>query len=273
MPFGVRLIRTASSGIRETFGKFSKVLSPGLNFYIPFIQKIGTVSHQQYQNQFKLEVKTKDNVFAHLQISVQFRIKPEDTQKYYYSLADPTKQMESYIENVVRARAPKMFLDELFESQSDISHNVSQELAAQMEQHGYYIEKTLITSIEPSAEVKIAMNKINASKRLLEAATNEAQAKYIEKVREAEADKERKRLQGEGISEQRLAILKGYEKGMDNLSKSLGLSSVQIIEFVMKTQHLDTLEAIGKSPNTKTVFMNHDPKSLENRLITVHELD
>ena len=107
------------------------------------------------------------------------------------------------------------------------------------------------------------MNAIYANKRMKAAAKEEADANYIKKVRDAEADKDRKRLQGEGISEQRLAILKGYEQGVDDMAKKLGLTPTDIVDFVMKTQHLDTLEAIGRSNNAKTIFINHTPTGLQ----------
>lgn len=259
MPLFFKFVPTSTTAILETFGKFTKTKGPGINFYIPFVQKITPISNRLKQDNFKFEVKTKDNVFANLNIAVQYRITELDTEKAFYSLSDPIKQIDSLIENTVRAKAPKMELDQLFESQDDICIAVSEKLSKTMSEFGYTIAKTLVTSIEPNNEVKNAMNKINASKRLKEAAINEADADYIKKIREAEADRDRKRLQGEGISQQRLAIMKGYQEGVDNLAKNFGLNPQVVIDFVMKTQHLDTIASIGKSNNTKTIFVDHNP--------------
>ena len=158
-----------------------------------------------------------------------------------------------------------MKLDELFEAPDYICNSVENQLSAKMQKYGYTIENTLVTAIDPAHEVKNAMNHINASERLEEAAQNEADANYIKEVRKAEADRDRKRLQGEGISQQRIAILKGYEKGVGDMSKCLDISSADIIDFVMKTQHLDTLESIGKAPNSKTIFMSHQPEGNDSR--------
>lgn len=264
MPFGIQLIRTSTTGIRETFGKFSGRVSPGLNFYIPIVQRIVPLSNRLRQDTFKFEVKTKDDVFARLDIAVQYQIKTEDTEKAFYSLEDPVPQIDAYIENVVRAKVPNMELDSLFSSQDDICKSVSELLYDRMLLYGYTIENTLVTGIEPAKDVKQAMNAINANKRLKLAAREEADASYIKRVREAEADRDRKRLQGEGISQQRLAILKGYEEGVENMAKKLGLTPKDIVNFVMKTQHLDTLESIGRSNNTKTIFINHEPEGMDN---------
>ena len=254
-----KFIQTSTTGIVQTFGKFTKIVGPGLNFYLPIVQKITPVSNRLSQNNFNFEVKTKDNVFAKLNLAVQHRISPENTEKAYFSLSDPIDQIDAYIENVVRAKVPKMTLDELFESQDDICHSVSESLSKKMEKHGYSIENTLVTNIEPSHDVKEAMNRINATERMKDAAKNEADANYLTMIRQAEADKDRKKLQGEGMSEQRMAILRGYKTGVNDMAHNLGVTPKEIIEFVLKTQHLDTVEAIGKSNNSKTIFYNHNP--------------
>ena len=259
-----KIIQTSQTGVVQTFGKFTRTVGPGINFYIPFVQSISEVSNKLQQDSLKIEIKTKDNVFAKIGLAVQYKIKPEDTEKAFFSLTDPLDQINSYIKNVIRSQAPMMKLDELFESQNDISKQVSSSLHDRMISYGYTIENTLVTDIDPSRDVKIAMNKINVSERLKHAAKNESEADYISKVRGAEADRDRKRLQGEGTSQQRLEILKGYEVGIDKMAIKLGLTPRDIIDFVMKTQHLDTLEQIGKSSGTRTLFLNHHPEGITN---------
>ena len=271
MVFGIQLIRTANTGIRETFGRFTGTAKPGLNFYVPFIQRIVPISNRLSQNTFNFEVKTKDNVFANLKIAVQYKIMEEDSEKAFYSMNDPIEQVDAYIENVVRSQVPKMNLDELFESQDYICKSVSEQLSKGMQQYGYTIQNTLVTGIEPDKNVKEAMNHINASKRLMEAAKNEADAEYIKRVREAEADRDRKRLQGEGISMQRLAIISGYKEGIETMSNDLSLSAKDIIQFVMQTQRLDTLEAIGRSNNAKTLFLEHNTNDLRKSVLEANE--
>lgn len=263
----LRFIKTANTGVKQTFGKFTGLCSPGLNIYIPFVQTITPVSNMIQSKDFEFRVKTKDNVFTDLSIGVQLKVKAEDTERAFFSLTDPESQIDSYIQNVVRSKAPTMTLDELYESQGEIAKAVSDHLHERMSEYGWTIVDTLVNDIVPAQKVAHAMNEINASERLKAAAKNEADADYIRQVRAAEADKDRKILQGEGISGQRLAILKGYEQGVEDMSTRLGLTSKDIIDFVMKTQHLDTLESIGKSPNTKTVFLSHQPQGFESKVM------
>jgi len=254
-----RFVQSSSTGIRQRFGKFVGICQPGLNFYIPVIETITPVSNMVFSEEIKCVVKTKDDVSAEMAICVQLQIKSEDTEKAFFRLLKPRSQIDSYVQNVVRSKASIMTLDHLFESQTDIAEMVSHHLEVKMSDYGYTIVDTLVNNIVPAKEVVDAMNKINASERLKRAAQNEADAHYIKEIRQAEADRDRKILQGEGISGQRLAILKGYESGVDHMAKSTGLSAREVIDFVARTQHMDMLEAIGRSQNAKTVFMSHTP--------------
>jgi regulator of protease activity HflC (stomatin/prohibitin superfamily) len=253
-----RFIPTATTGIRQTFGRFSGLCKPGLNVYIPFFQSITPVSNQIMNKNFQMRVKTRDNVFTDLHIGVQLQIKAEDTERAFFSLDNPDEQVDTYVQNVVRSRVPGMKLDELFESQGDIGSAVRTELDEKMGGYGYTIVDTLVNDISPDPEVMKAMNAINASERMKDAAKNEAEAGYIRKVREAEADRDRKILQGEGISGQRLAILKGLQEGVESMSVSLNMTPTEVSEFVLRIQNMDMMEMIGTSNNAKTIFMNSD---------------
>lgn len=254
----LKFVPTAATGVKQTFGKFSGLCKPGINFYIPFVQQISLVQNNVQNKEFQLRVKTKDNVFTDLSIGVQIQVKEEDTEKAFFSLQNPAEQIDTYVQNVVRSKVPTMKLDELFESQGEIGESVRERLDSKMSEYGYTIIDTLVNDISPDKEVSRAMNAINASERLKEAAKNEAETNYIKKVREAEADRDRKILQGEGISGQRLAILKGYEEGVDKMANSLGLTAKEVVNFVLETQRFDMLENIGTSNNTKTVFLDHN---------------
>ena len=274
MVFGIKFIQTSTTGIVQTFGRFTRIATPGLNLYIPFVQRISLVSNRLTQSSFSLQVKTKDNVFTHVRLDVQYRVRPDDSYKAHFTLESPSEQINSYVENAVRSTVPKMSLDDLFESQDEISNNVSAILKEKMNQYGYTIENTLITTIEPSEDVKNAMNKINASLRLKHAAQNEADAHYIKEIRQAEADRDRKELQGIGISKQRQAILKGFEDSIESMAKGFNLSPQMILHFVKSIQELDTMESIGRSNNTKVLFFERDKnENLTKDLIKANQSD
>ena len=150
-----------------------------------------------------VETKTKDDVFVKLKVSVQYKVVKEKVYDAFYKLDYPQDQITSYVFDVVRAVVPKMKLDDVFEKKDEIANAVKGELNDAMINYGYDIIKALVTDIDPDTEVKAAMNRINAAERKKVAAQYEGDAERILIVEKAKAEAESKRLQGQGIADQR----------------------------------------------------------------------
>lgn len=249
-----KIISTSSSGVIQTFGRFTGIAKPGLNFKIPIAQVISDVSHRQILSSFKFEAKTKDNVFTTLGISVLHQIKQENTEKAFFAFYDPIEQINSSVQNVIRARVPEMDVRELFVKQSEIAEAVKNSIAIKMESHGFTIIDVLVTEIDPAKAVKDKLNSVQAAKLARDAAEYEGDAEKIKKIKEAEGDKQRKILQGEGISGQRAAIMKGYQDGVGAMAQQFGMKPLDIVNFIKDMQSIDAMESIGKSQGTKTLF-------------------
>ncbi len=253
-------VDTSTTGIKTTFGKaggmFSNesMLKPGFRIFMPFIQSIHKVSNRQQQSTYTMTVKTLDNATCDIDVNVQTQIKGSNTEKAFFTLDDPDEQIRSYIEGMIISNVPHYNLDDLFLKQGDISKNINETLVSKLEEYGYTVVSTQITAIQPVRDVVDSMNKINASQRLKEAATNEAAADYIREVKGAEARAESKRLQGEGISNMRTAILNGYGESVSEMSSKYGLAPATVLDFLMEIQKLETLDAIGTADNQNRVI-------------------
>lgn len=247
----------------ERFGKFSRTAGPGLNFKIPFIERIaGRVSMRVQQLNVKAETKTKDNVFVNVVVSVQYFVDPNRTYDAFYKLDDPTLQINSYVFDVVRARVPKISIDDLFEKKDEIAVAVKDELNETMISFGFVILNSLVTDIEPDNKVKISMNEINAAERLKYAAVEKAEADKIMKVKEAEAEAEAKALQGKGIADQRLAIINGLKESVEDFQEGIpGTSAQDVMNLVLMTQYFDTLQSLGEQSNT--ILIPHSPGGMQ----------
>ena len=254
----MKFIGTQFTGVCQTFGKFTGLRSPGFNLYIPFVQTIKLVSNNIQNQAFECTVKTSDDVFSKMQVQVQVQVRSEDTEKAFFMLQDSTTQIDAYVQNIVRSESSKLTLNKLFGSQTEIAEVVSRNLKEKMSGFGYTIVDTLVTDIKPADEVSNSMNRIYASERLKQAAKNEADANYIKEVRQAEADRDRKILQGEGISGQRTAILKGYEAAIEKMSKSLNVNFEDASKFTLQTQYMDVMQSLNNSPNAKIIFVPHN---------------
>lgn len=261
-----KIVPTNFTGIHTRFGKFKSLKTSGLNFKIPLVDEIYLVSNKIYQKDFDFHVPAKDGTVG-ISIAIQTCIKPELSAKAFYTLDNPDALMKSLIESEIRNNIPKKLLSKLLVSQEDIKSIINKRIAPEIYNYGYEIKNVLITDIRLPKDITDAMNRVNASQKIKEASINESEANYILDVKKAEADKERKRLQGEGTSLQRLAILSGYEESINKMTKDFNISSDKIIDFVLTTQHLDAISTIGLSNNSKIIFLNHEPLTRSSSLI------
>ncbi len=247
--------------IIERFGKFLSIRQSGLQLKIPLIDRIaGRVNLKIQQLDVIIETKTKDNVFVKLKVSVQFMVVKDTVYDAFYKLEYPHDQITSYVFDVVRAEVPKLILDDVFERKDDIAIAVKRELNEAMTTYGYTIINTLVTDIDPDIQVKNAMNRINAADREKTVAEFEAEASRIRIVAKAKAEAESKRLQGQGIADQRREIAKGLVESVDVLNK-VGINSQEASALIVVTQHYDTLQAIGADTNSNLILLPNSPQA------------
>ena len=258
---GVFVVKQQTSAVIERFGKFIAIRRPGIHFKVPLIDKIsGRVSLRILQLDVIVETKTKDDVFVKLKVSVQYKILQKKIYDAFYKLDFPQDQITSYVFDVVRAVVPKMRLDDVFEKKDEIANAVKGELNDAMINYGYDIIKALVTDIDPDAEVKTAMNKINAAERQKVAAQYEGDAQRILIVEKAKAEAESKRLQGQGIADQRREIARGLEESVDVLN-NVGINSQEASALIVVTQHYDTLQSIGEETNSNLILLPNSPQA------------
>jgi regulator of protease activity HflC (stomatin/prohibitin superfamily) len=253
-----------SAAIIERFGRFVTVAHPGLNMKMPFVDQIaGRINLRVQQLDVEVETKTEDNVFVHVVVAVQFFVLPDKVYEAFYKLSHAGTQITAFVFDVVRARVPKIKLDDLFEKKDEIADAVKTELAHVMNEFGYGIVKALVTDIKPDAKVKEAMNEINAAQRLRVAASEKGEADRILKVKAAEAEAQSKALQGKGIADQRKAIVEGLRESVDMFQKGVpGATAQDVMNMVLMTQYFDTLKEIGAASQTNTILIPHSPGNL-----------
>tara|TARA_B100000767_G_scaffold264838_1_gene280213 strand:- start:340 stop:1263 length:924 start_codon:yes stop_codon:yes gene_type:complete len=259
-------VKQQTAVILERFGKFLGIRQSGLHIKIPFVDRVaGRMSLKIQQLDVLIETKTKDDVFVRLKVSVQFKVIKLKVYDAFYKLDFAHDQITSYVFDVVRAEVPKMKLDGVFVKKDDIAIAVKTELNEAMMDYGYDIIKTLVTDIDPDSQVKEAMNRINASEREKIAAQFEGDAARILIVEKAKAEAESKRLQGQGIADQRREIARGLEESVEVLNK-VGINSQEASALIVVTQHYDTLQSIGQETNSNLILLPNSPQSGSNML-------
>jgi regulator of protease activity HflC (stomatin/prohibitin superfamily) len=255
------IVKQQSAAIVERFGKFVSVRQSGLQLKIPIIDSVaGRLSLRIQQLDVVVETKTKDDVFVKLKVSVQFKVIKEKVYDAFYKLDNPGDQITSFIFDVVRAEVPKLILDDVFLKKDDIAIAVKSELQDAMTEYGFQIIKTLVTDIDPDAQVKESMNRINASEREKVAAQFEGEAQKILIVEKAKAEAESKRLQGQGIADQRREIARGLEDSVKVLN-GVDINSQEASALIVVTQHYDTLQSVGAEANSNLILMPNSPQA------------
>ena len=254
-------VDTNTVAVVQRLGKFKNIASAGLNLKVPFIDKVeGRVSLRVQQLNVDVETKTKDNVFVKAVVAVQYFVSPENVYNAFYKLSNPKRQIESYVFDAVRAEVPKMDLDEVFDNKDQISDTVKSELGEAMNDYGYGIVKSLVTDIDPDSKVKDSMNEINAARRLRVAAEEKGEADKILEVKKAEAEAEAKKLQGEGIANQRQAIIHGLQSSVAEFKEAVeGADAMTVMQLVLMTQYFDTIKEVGSNSGANTIMMPHSP--------------
>ncbi len=255
------IVKQQTAAIIERFGRYQSIRNSGLQLKIPLVDRIaGKLSLKIQQLDVIIETKTLDDVFVKLKVSVQYVVIKEKVYDAFYKLEYPHDQITSFVFDVVRAEVPKMRLDDVFVKKDDIAIAVKRELQEYMSEYGYDIIKTLVTDIDPDAQVKAAMNRINAADREKTAAQFEGDAQRILIVEKAKAEAESKRLQGQGIADQRREIARGLEESVEVLNK-VGINSQEASALIVVTQHYDTLQAIGEETNTNLILLPNSPQA------------
>jgi len=263
---GLFTVKQQTNAVIERFGKFQSIRGAGLQLKIPIFDKVaGRVSLRIQQLDVIVETKTKDDVFVHLKISVQFLIRKDHVYDAFYKLQNPHEQITAFIFDVVRAEVPKMILDDVFEKKEEIAIAIQRDLKQAMLNYGYDIIKALVTDIDPDENVKIAMNRINAADREKIAAQHEGDAQRILIVERAKAEAESKRLQGKGIADQRREIARGLEESVDVLNRA-GINSQEASALIVITQHYDTLQSIGQDTNSNLILLPNNPNAASSML-------
>lgn len=259
-------VKQATAAIVERLGKFHAVRHAGLHLKIPFIDQISKRMNLRIQQlDVLIDTKTLDNVFIKMKVSVQYQVIKEQVADAFYKLEFPEAQITSYVFDVVRAEVPKLKLDDVFVRKDDIAVAVKGELQEAMQSYGYDIVKALVTDIDPDEQVKHAMNRINAAEREKTAAEYESEAQRIRIVAVAKAEAESKKLQGQGIADQRREIAKGLKESVEMLNH-VNINAAEASALIVVTQHYDTLHSVGANNRSNLVLLPNSPTAASSML-------
>ena len=257
---GVRIVRQNTVKVVEFLGKYNRILRPGFNVIIPFLE--WTRDQDLYKTNFHVFVSglTGDNVSVEIGLNVVYFVKNDDESIFQsvYEIDNPEILIRATIDEQLRAMISSFTHKDIYTKRHEIGDSIEKALRLKLNQFGYTLDSIQVQDIELDELVLKALNRIIETEKMKEAALNEAEAKRITMVKEAEADKESKKLLGEGMAEQRMAISKGFKDSIEEIKASdSSLTGKDILKFLLDSARIETLEKVGKN-NSKVIYLNEN---------------
>jgi len=274
----IKIVRQNTVLVIEMLGKYNRVMSAGLNVKVPLLERVAKTVSLRSQN-FVIAGKypSADKVIVDVNTNLIFTVNPTEDgiQRFTYALQDAQTSIGATVENSLRTYIAKETHEGILEKKEELAVHIQRDLEIQFAEWGMLIKSFQITNVNFPLTITDAMSEVVASLQLRKAAENKGEATKIQAIKEAEAEKERKRLQGEGIALEREAIAEGLRRSVETMQKITNQTSAEIMAILNLTQYLDTLKTVGGSSNSKVIFLDTSvtkTADLMHQLMASHEV-
>jgi len=255
-------VQQGTISVTTIFGKFSRILRPGLNFKIPFFEKVfKKISVQNRSSELGFQAVTIDQANVNFTAMLLYSVinsEEETIKNVAFKFVDERNFMQALVRSVegsVRAFVATKKQSEVLILRRDIVEAVKDQLDNTLEHWGYHLIDLQLNDITFDEEVMRSMAKVVASNNLKSAAENEGQALLITRTKAAEAEgnfikisaqaeKDASQLKGEGIALFRQEVAKGMAGAAKEMEEANLDSS--LILFSMWTEAVKNFAQEGK---------------------------
>ncbi|NEQ32068.1 MAG: SPFH/Band 7/PHB domain protein [Leptolyngbya sp. SIO4C5] len=281
----VKIVNQSDEALVETLGKYNgKKLSPGLNFLVPFVDKI---VYKQTIRERVLDVPpqqciTRDNVSISVDAVVYWRI--VDIEKAYYKVESLQSAMVNLVLTQIRAEMGKLELDETFTARSEINELLLRELDISTDPWGVKVTRVELRDIVPSKAVQDSMElqmaaerrkrasvltsegereaAVNSARGRAEADVLAAEARQKAAILDAEADQKAIVLRAQAFRQEQVLKAQATSEAMQVVARTLKADPTarDALQFLLAMNYIETTEEIGTSGSSKVMFM--DPRSI-----------
>jgi regulator of protease activity HflC (stomatin/prohibitin superfamily) len=241
----VRIVNQGSEALVQRLGRFHRKLRPGLNFIVPFLDRIALVDtvREQILDVEKQAAITKDNVPLDVDAVVYWRIL--ELELTYYAIENVEQAIAELVITTLRSEIGKMKFETTFSSRDELNKALLSQLDEATEPWGVKVTRVEVQEINPPDEVKRSMQQQQAADIKARAMVTEAQGEQEAAIKRAEAT----------------------VQSIEMLAKALNVpvGSPEILNFLIAQRYVEANQKLGESDNSKVVFM--DPKFLSEGLI------
>lgn len=235
-----KIVTEGNQAIVERLGKYHRKLRPGLNYIVPFLDRIAvedTIREQVLDTEPQQAI-TKDNIPVEVDAIVYWRVK--DLRDAYYNVEDVEVAISNLVKTTLRSQIGELQLDETYSSRSQINQHLLEQLADAAQGWGVEIIRVEVQQITPPGEV----------------------LESLAKARAAESEKQAAIFRAEGAKQAAISEAEGTVRSLEILSNALKghSNSKEVMQFIIAQRYVEANQRLGESPNSKVVFM--DPRSL-----------
>ncbi|WP_290791142.1 SPFH domain-containing protein [Flavihumibacter sp. UBA7668] len=273
---GLKTINQGTIGVVTMFGKYRRVLHPGLNFIIPFIEQISkrvSIQNRSVELEFQAVTADQANVYFKNMLLYAVQNENEDTIKKvafkFISERDLMQALSRTIEGTIRSFVATKRQAEILALRKEIVEYVKDQIDQLLEEWGYHLLDLQINDITFDQVIMDSMSRVVASHNLKAAAENEGQALLITKTKgaeaegnaikiAAEAEREAARLRGQGVALFREEVAKGMSEAADRMRQAN--LDTNVILFSMWTEAVKNFAEYGKG---NVIFLDGSAEGME----------
>ncbi|MFN5225141.1 MAG: SPFH domain-containing protein [Bacteroidota bacterium] len=276
---GLVNVNQGNIAVITLFGKYRRILLPGLNFKIPLIERVyKTISIQNRSVELEFQAVTLDQANVYFKSMLLYSVLNQDEQTIknvafkFISEKDLMQALIRTVEGSVRGFVATKRQAEILVLRREIVEFVKDQIDQSLESWGYYLQDLQINDITFDKVIMDSMSKVVASNNLKAAAENEGQALLITKTKAAEAEgnaimisanaeKEAARLRGQGVALFREEVARGMTQAAEQM-KQANLDT-NVILFSMWTEAVKNFAELG---NGNTIFLDGSPSGMEHTM-------
>jgi len=276
---GLVTVNQGTIAVITLFGKYRRILRPGLNFKIPLIEQVyKTVSIQNRSVELEFQAVTVDQANVYFKSMLLYSVINQDEETIknvafkFISDKDLMQALIRTVEGSIRAFVATKKQAEILLLRREIVEFVKEQIDHSLEDWGYHLQDLQINDITFDQQIMESMSRVVASNNLKAAAENEGQALLITKTKgaeaegnaikiAAEAEREAARLRGQGVALFREEVAKGMSQAAEQM-KQANLDT-NVILFSMWTEAVKNFAEFGKG---NIIFLDGSPDGMQNNM-------
>lgn len=254
----ISVIKQGHIGVAVLFGKYSRLLRPGLNFRFPFFERVfRSISLQLRSAELEFQAITGDQANVNFKALIIYTVadgREETVMKAAFKFIDERSFMQSLIRSIegsIRSYVAIKKQSEILALRREIVDEVNSYIEQELQDWGFHLVALQINDISFDEAILRSMAQVVASNNMMLAAQNEAQAQFITKTRVAEAEAKAKRLVAE--AEKDVDQLRGEGNALLRKQMAAGLADAGAImesngvdpAFMLYTMWLDAMKLVA----------------------------